>query len=513
MPMCALRRQAGLKASTTTAAVVADRRVPIVVVPTFRSAATAAVAPIVVVPTFRLRTPDASRQAGLKASTTTAVVVLEADLRSAATAAIRDGDDAAGGHEQDHARVQEGRLQAERRHEHEAGGKGSGDCTECVRRIDAGRLPCGRIGACRRRCECQRERRAQRDARRQQHEQDRNGLTEEQRTEVCIGRNGARDSQRQVRCREPCGNDRRDGRHGEHGSQPECGACAPSRESNAKGRPERDAGDECGRHGSERIRGGPEDERDQPRPRDLVHESGESRERRCDSSECGLWLVGYPVRLLAATALTVRRADLPSVVADRSGRADVARWRTAVRSADARPNHSARPAATTFSATATHVVPRMPRSSMSQNPAAIAPAAAPAEFAAYRAPAAVVIDCGLRASVLSMRASHATAIGIGRAHCGCRHPDQQKAHRDSCDRKGGRRRSVGVRANQQRIERGEDARQRDGGRGDEQFEARVHRERCRTPVRRAAGRPCAQRESAHERGEDRTGGGDSMSER
>ena len=34
---------------------------------------------------------------------------------------------------------------------------------------------------------------------------------------------------------------------------------------------------------------GPRIERDQPRPRDLVHESGESRERRCDQQR--VWAV------------------------------------------------------------------------------------------------------------------------------------------------------------------------------------------------------------------------------
>ena len=96
---------------------------------------------------------------------------------------------------------------------------------------------------------------------------------------------------------------------------------------------------------------------------------------------------------------------------------------------------------------------------MSQNPAAIAPAAAPAEFAAYRAPAAVVVDCGLRASPLSMLREPGNGDRIGRAHCGRRHPDQQKAHGDACHREGCRRRSICVGPDQKGIESGEDGRQ------------------------------------------------------
>src|SRR5438105_749630 len=49
-------------------------------------------------------------------------------------------------------------------------------------------------------------------------------------------------------------------------------------------------------------------------------------------------------------------------------------------------SHIAPVAATTFSATPTHVVPRRPRAGMSQKPAPIAPSAAPAVFVAYSVP-------------------------------------------------------------------------------------------------------------------------------
>jgi hypothetical protein len=49
-------------------------------------------------------------------------------------------------------------------------------------------------------------------------------------------------------------------------------------------------------------------------------------------------------------------------------------------------SQSAPPAAMTFKSTPTHVVPRRPSAGISQNPAAIAPTAAPAVFAAYSRP-------------------------------------------------------------------------------------------------------------------------------
>src|SRR5919204_3751184 len=51
-----------------------------------------------------------------------------------------------------------------------------------------------------------------------------------------------------------------------------------------------------------------------------------------------------------------------------------------------RASHSAPAAARTFSATPTNVVPRTPIAGISQKPAAIAPAAAPAVLAEYSAP-------------------------------------------------------------------------------------------------------------------------------
>src|SRR4051812_40783434 len=50
-------------------------------------------------------------------------------------------------------------------------------------------------------------------------------------------------------------------------------------------------------------------------------------------------------------------------------------------------NHKAPVAVTRFSATPIHVVPRSPSAGISQNPAAIAPNAAPVVLAAYRTPA------------------------------------------------------------------------------------------------------------------------------
>ncbi|SRR5258706_7909632 len=49
-------------------------------------------------------------------------------------------------------------------------------------------------------------------------------------------------------------------------------------------------------------------------------------------------------------------------------------------------SQSAPPAAIAFKSTPIHVVPRRPRAGISQNPAAIAPTAAPAVFAAYSRP-------------------------------------------------------------------------------------------------------------------------------
>jgi hypothetical protein len=61
-----------------------------------------------------------------------------------------------------------------------------------------------------------------------------------------------------------------------------------------------------------------------------------------------------------------------------------------------------------LSAAAIHVVERMPITGSSQNPAAIAPAAAPAVFAAYRNPAALA---ALRSDRPPEPANQAAAMG------------------------------------------------------------------------------------------------------
>src|SRR5438093_2533328 len=82
----------------------------------------------------------------------------------------------------------------------------------------------------------------------------------------------------------------------------------------------------------------------------------------------------------------------------------------------ARASHSAPAAASAFNATPMSVVPRTPIAGISQKPAAIAPAAAPAVLAEYNAPtsAATDVGAGFRLRIKLRRTAVAVAKAVSR---------------------------------------------------------------------------------------------------
>ena len=193
--------------------------------------------------------------------------------------------DAERGEDADRCRRAESAVEADIRQQHEPADQRACDRSKRVRRVHARGIRAGGPpvpGRRRRRgSERQRERRTESARHGQEQQGDGDCLPRHDAAERGVGIRHLRgDDQRKSRCCEPACSRRGDGSDHEHRAEPGGRPGRTASQASAGGGADREAHDEGGHHGRERVRGRTDNEHEEPRPGDFVDERDKPRDGR-----------------------------------------------------------------------------------------------------------------------------------------------------------------------------------------------------------------------------------------